>query len=1137
MSETKMSVLAKLILDTADNRRRSRGGETPTVEDVYAAAITICFVENIYAANSEKNGIDTDELKNMVSLLYTNNSDPVAVLKNLTLFAQRDSSADYIKSLTYKKVLFKAESRAEKDNTCVTADRLLECILEDPTRGIRYCVREGMTLPETAAEKQPEKQAAVQGEPAKKAGKAAIRELIDRTKEIRNTLLEHIFGQDNAVDVFTMGCFQSELVALTDKNRYRPKATYLFAGPPGVGKTFLAEKAAEILGMPFMRFDMSEYSDDESVIEFCGSDKVYRNGKAGNVTRFVEENPKCVLLFDEIEKAHMNVINLFLQMLDAGRLRDNFTDNEISFKDAVVIFTTNAGKKLYENTESGNFSGVSRKVILKALENDVNPVTRAKYFPAAICSRFASGNVVMFNHIDAGNLREIAKKEILRHASNMEAEFDIKSEFDDRVFSAVMFAQGGTADARTVKSRAETFYDSELFELFRLMDSGHESCAIDNIDSVSFKVELPADNSEICGLFESDEKPQALIFADSSVTDRLGLCTSCGDIFTAQDAESAKKILKKHDIGFVLCDVCCGKRDTGTSSLNIEDIDSEGRDFFRYVRERYYDLPLYLLETGEHSFTREEKFSFAKEGAKAIVALDGEKNFEDSLCEICRSIHQQQSMRKLARANKVVSFETAQSISPDGKSAEIRLFDFELSVAVDPDDSQNILSNISKPDVRFEQVIGAAEAKEELEYFVEYLKNPKKFSSTGVRVPKGVLLYGPPGTGKTMLAKAMAGESDVTFITAEGNRFLKSHVGEGSKAVHDLFSTARRYAPSILFVDEIDSIAKSRKGSSVGEDVLTAFLVEMDGFKNDASKPVFVLAATNFDVEQGREKSLDPALLRRFDRRIYVDLPDRDSRRAYLIQKTSLNAVFEVSEKALDNVALRSVGMSLARLDSVCELAIRSAIRSGSFRVTDDMLEDAFETFNSGKGRKWDESQLLRVARHEAGHTLLCRYGGETPSYVTVVSGSKHGGYMQHSYNEGKMIYTKQELLAKIRTALGGRAAETVYYGGSDGISTGASGDLAAATRLAADMICSYGMSDEFGIASIGADSPLHTAAAGEIRAAVNKVLDTQLKEARRIVEENRQTVDALVDALIRKNHLSYSEIEAFFNERKNSRS
>lgn len=200
------------------------------------------------------------------------------------------------------------------------------------------------------------------------------------------------------------------MLSMMDKSRKRPRATFLFAGPPGVGKTFLAEKAAEVLKIPFMRFDMSEYADKEANLEFCGSDKVYKNAKQGNVTGFVSENPRCILLFDEIEKAHMCVKHLFLQMLDAGRLRDNYTDEEVSFSDAIIILTTNAGKQLYMESESGDFSSVSRKVIVKALQSDINPSTGAPYFPGAICSRFASGNVVMFNHISAHNLRAIAKK-------------------------------------------------------------------------------------------------------------------------------------------------------------------------------------------------------------------------------------------------------------------------------------------------------------------------------------------------------------------------------------------------------------------------------------------------------------------------------------------------------------------------------------------------------------------------------------------------------------------------------------------------------------------------------------------------------------------------------------------------------
>ena len=282
--------------------------------------------------------------------------------------------------------------------------------------------------------------------------------IVKNTSKIQNTLLECVFGQDQAVNAFVSGYFQGQIMSSSREGNEKPQATFLFAGPPGVGKTFLAEKAAEALGLPYKRFDMSEYSDKEANIEFCGSDKVYKNGKAGNVTEFVSDNPECVLLFDEIEKAHINVIYLFLQMLDAGRLRDNYTDEEVSFTDAVIIFTTNVGKNLYDDPSIVNLSSVPRKKILKALATDVDPVTKAPLFPAAICSRFASGNVVMFNHLEASNLYTIAKRELQSNVDGICESMGLKINIDEKVPSAIMFAEGGKADARTVKGRANAFF-------------------------------------------------------------------------------------------------------------------------------------------------------------------------------------------------------------------------------------------------------------------------------------------------------------------------------------------------------------------------------------------------------------------------------------------------------------------------------------------------------------------------------------------------------------------------------------------------------------------------------------------------------------------------------------------------------
>ena len=232
---------------------------------------------------------------------------------------------------------------------------------------------------------------------------------------------------------------------------------------------------------------------------------------------------------------------------------------------------------------------------------------------------------------------------------------------------------------------------------------------------------------------------------------------------------------------------------------------------------------------------------------------------------------------------------------------------------------------MQKPNVKFADIYGAEDAKSELKYFKEFLLNPLEYVKKGVKAPKGVLLYGPPGTGKTMLAKAMAGESDVAFISAEGNQFVTEN---GIQKIHTLFAKARKYAPAIVFIDEIDALGKDRKAVSYYEaNILTAFLTEMDGFKSYTDKPVFVLGATNYGLEGSGYTALDSAFLRRFDRKILVDLPKREDRARYIKDKAKNHPILKLSSEQIENIAMRSTGMSLAELDLVIEYAMRNAIK------------------------------------------------------------------------------------------------------------------------------------------------------------------------------------------------------------------
>lgn len=331
------------------------------------------------------------------------------------------------------------------------------------------------------------------------------------------------------------------------------------------------------------------------------------------------------------------------------------------------------------------------------------------------------------------------------------------------------------------------------------------------------------------------------------------------------------------------------------------------------------------------------------------------------------------------------------------------------------------------------------DVKSELQYFQSYLKDAKSFLKKGAATPKGILLYGPPGTGKTSLAKVMAAESDVTFLTASADQFISKWVGEGPQAVHRIFSIARKYAPAILFIDEIDAIGRRRTEEAFHDgrqEILNALLTEMDGFKTSVKKPVLVMAATNLGGNNGSTGALDPALVRRFDRSICIDLPDRAGRIQLLKMLRNKHQILRISDDMLQNLAERSIGMSPALLEGAVNAAIREAIRSGT-EVSDSMMDEAFEKYNHGEEKHWNRADLIKTARHEAGHAVVCNYFGEEPSYLTVAARDNHGGYMMYSAAEGKGVYTKKELLRQIAVSLGGRAAELAYYGEEEGLSTG----------------------------------------------------------------------------------------------------
>ncbi|MGM9858454.1 MAG: ATP-dependent zinc metalloprotease FtsH [Bacilli bacterium] len=485
-------------------------------------------------------------------------------------------------------------------------------------------------------------------------------------------------------------------------------------------------------------------------------------------------------------------------------------------------------------------------------------------------------------------------------------------------------------------------------------------------------------------------------------------------------------------------------------------------------------------------------------------------------------------------AGLIIGFVLLSKLSASVNSSNNKAMDFNKSRARREDTSN----------VHFDDVAGCYEEKAELIELVDYLKDPRKYTRLGAKLPKGVLLVGPPGTGKTLLAKATAGEAGVPFFSISGSDFVELYVGVGAGRVRDMFKKAKQCAPCLIFIDEIDAVGRQR-GAGMGggnderEQTLNQLLVEMDGFGDNSG--IIVMAATN------RDDVLDPALLRagRFDRQITVDLPDRKGREAIL----KVHARGKQIDPSVDfsNIAKRTTGFSGADLANVINEAAILAVRANKDIISTREIDEAIDRRIAGpakNSRSMTEHERKQVAYHEAGHAII----GLTLPYsdkvekITIVPRGRTGGHVLMGPEEDRFLMTKNELMARIVGYLGGRSSEEIFF---DDVSTGAHNDIEVATRIARAMVVEYGMSDlgpiqyekQSGSVFLGRDytnnqKNFSTQIAYEIDTEVRRIIDEAHEEAKRVIRERKEDVILLAETLLVVETINDEEIKYLLEHR-----
>jgi ATP-dependent metalloprotease FtsH len=997
-------------------------------------------------------------------------------------------------------------------------------------------------------------QSAGERESAGESGVMALKKILTGTDTLREALGKRIVGQSRAIDMVCDAYFATELTRNAGSKdeilHPGPRMILTFLGPPGVGKTYMAEIIAEHLksgeAAALLRLDMSAYSTHQAHEQLVGFNPSYTGSNKGLLTSFAIDHPDGFVLIDEIEKAHLNTQNLFLQILDSGRLFDNNLRQEVDFSRTTLVFTTNLGRELYDAPERSGFlrdSQYLNDAILQTLGREAtNTGPEGGGLTPELLSRMAKGHVVLFDRLGGLALERIADLTIRRISDELRSGIGIGLDVSDPLLLTLLVLRfGANGDARRLTTGLRNYLYTAVKDLLH----DQQDLLLDGEDPLlpkltGLRLSAPRTDGIPPAITETlAERSHVLLLDDDDWTvekDSTFLWEQ------ARSQEDADAVLRKGRTSLILLDLHIGAR-------REERVMENGLLLLRWLRSRFPQVPVYLFSESpeKRGLSADALVRVSEEGGAAGIlqkrfytSADQETLERDSFFRRLREVDVAQRRQRLVeqfqRRFKIIEFDLHMNPIPTADGAVLlELRGLREVTAVTARD-RDLTGWVDLPRERFEDVAGAEQAKERLEEIVRWLRDPRPVLDLGLDMPKGILLTGPPGTGKTTLARAVAGESSVPFFAISGSEVYNKYVGESEGAIRRLFAAARRYAPAVLFIDEIDSIGSARGESQEAAwrtGVLNELLAQMDGFKQ-GSRPVFVLAATN------RPDILDPALIRsgRFDLQIDVPNPSAPGREG--IFKIHLRGMKLAPDVDIPGLARRTAGMSGADIKQVCKEAGFLALRAGRGIVGQADLDEAITIVRFGLASEralLDDATKWSTAVHEAGHALAQRmvFPGEPVSQVSILPRGRALGFTEHVPGKHYSDQSLARIKGEVRVLLAGRVAEEMLLGG-EGITSGCSDDLERATTLTVQMISSWGMDERIGLLNLRgvkrglqvADGMPFESATQEAAIVASKVwLGEQRDAVRAMLEGKREPLRAFAQELVKRETITGTDLTA----------